>query len=333
MADHASPSSDAIRGARRRLLRWLALLRFLVDELSGILRDLPAVDRDAAMRAYPFTQPVGELGQAVHEWSEAACAAFATGELGVDADEGFHDPARAPLVLAAGGRPTFATVLVAFDQVTGSSSLAHIAAADFALSAAEFAHAATDGPAPPGTDPLPRVLDMLEMLRDDIASAAGVMEAVGDFAQPPLPGPVHAALAGRGSPFDVRSFAPDPALVALAGAQCSHCDRPVPRVDRLAVCQAMMIERDVAAPNTESGIASGYLSSDGWFMADTQTPAGYMPLCPDAIDIAADVRPLDLRYYRAYVEQFGRASGPIDSARRCACMLAVLRYDPFVASD
>lgn len=275
------------------------------------------------MRAYPFAQPVRELGAAIQTWHDAAHAAFATTAPQLEATDVPAQSGSGALVVGADGEVTFGALLAAFEQAAGTLSLAHLAAGEFALTAAD----GVTSSAPP--NPLQDVLAALEVLGVHIQDAAGAVQLAADLAQAPLPDPVHAAFTARGSPFDPAAFAPDPALVEFAAARCGHCDRQVPRPDLLGVCQAMMVERDYARGTVESGLASGYVSVDGWFFTDTESPAGYSVLCPDAIDVGADVRPLDLRYYRTYVEQFGQAGGPIDSHRRRVRMLEVLRYDPF----
>jgi hypothetical protein len=249
--------------------------------------------------------------------------AFTTSQPALGADDAPLASTGAVLARTPDGRTTFGTLLAAFEQVTGKTSLAHLAAADFALTAAE------DQTAWSTEDQSAAVLDLLRTLQMDLAAAASAVQALVDEPDAPPPGEPHAAIVARGSPFDLAAFAPNPTLASITDRTCGHCERAVPELRALPVCEAMMIEHDFRDTRGESGIAGGYVSVDGWFFTDTESPAGFLPACPDAIDVAADVRPFDARYYDTYLEQFGNADGPIDAAQRHGRMIAILGYDPF----
>ncbi len=318
-----APGADDARRARRQLLRRLVLLRFIVNDAAEAFARLASADQALAARASPFGQPIGALELAVGRWLQTVRDAFTTAEPALAAADAPLEPRGVVLARAPDGRTTFATLLAAFERVTGKTSLAHLAAADFALTAAE------DQTAWSTEDQSAAVLGLLRTLQTDVAAAASAIQAHVDEPDAPPPGDPHAAIVARGSPFARAAFAPNPTLASITDRTCGHCERAVPELRALPVCEAMMIVRDLRDPRGESEIAGGYVSVDGWFFTDTESPAGFLAACTDEVDVAADVRPFDARYYDAYLEQFGNADAPIGAAQRHARMMAILRYDPF----
>lgn len=309
-----SPPADVLR-ARRRLLRALCVLRAAAARTEQALSRLAEADAARARRACPVP-PGTTLPVAIDRW----CA---------DVAEGFA--VEQPTTLVSSAFPnasavmTYGAIFAAFSHLPTDEALVYLVAADRAMDALD------DQPAMPPREQLDLVAGQLDLLHGALAAVADGLRAMPDPAMPAGALQRQPALTARGSPFALETFRRMPELAPLAKRECAACGRRSSPVEDLPVCQVMFLERHAAQPGTETGIAAGFLSVDGWMFNGAVCATVFAATCPNHIDIARDVRPFDAPYFEAYLEHFGHAERPFASLLRYRRMIEVVRRDPFGA--
>jgi hypothetical protein len=315
-----SPPTDVLR-ARRRVLRALFVLRAAVARTEQALVRLTDADAERARRACPI--PAGTtLSAAIDTWCTDVADGFQIDQPAMLIPAGPEQTAGWPSARAV---MTYGAILAAFSHLPTDEALVYLVAADRAMDVLD------DRPAMPAREQLELVAGQFDLLHASLAAVADGLRAMPDPGLPAIALQPHPALTARGSPFALETFRPMPELAALAQRECTACGRVSSTVAHLPVCQMMFLERHAAPPGTETGIAVGFLSVDGWIFDDVASATVFAATCPDHVDIAHDVRPFDARYFEAYLEHFGHAERPFESAVRYRRMMEVVRHDPFAA--
>ncbi len=262
------------------------------------------------------------LTAAVDRWAQDVADGFALEQLPM------RRPASGPPTAdwpSTGAVMTYGALMAAFAHLPTDEALVYLVAADRAMDVLD------DRPALSPQEQLDAVAGQLDLLHGALAAVADGLRSMSVPVVPAASVQPHPALVTRGSPFNLATFRPMPELASLARRTCTVCGRQSLPLEELPVCQVMFLEHHATAPGSESGIAAGFVSMDGWLFTDLVWATTFTATCPDHLDLGADVRPYDAHYFAAYLDLLGHADAPVDSAARYRHMLEVVRRDPFGA--